>query len=167
LLHGEFTDEEMNSIYNHSKVKAMVSLTKGEGFGRPLLEFSLTNKPIITTNWSGHIDYLNPEFATLLPGQLTNIHPTAANHMLLKEAQWFSVDNGHVGHYLKDVFEYYKGYAEKAKRQGYHSRTNFSFDKMKEKLDFIFKERIPNFPKAIELKLPKLTLPKLQKIETT
>jgi hypothetical protein len=45
----------MNSIYNHSKVKAMVSLTKGEGFGRPLLEFSLTQKPIITTELeSGH-----------------------------------------------------------------------------------------------------------------
>jgi hypothetical protein len=68
LLHGEFTDVEMNQIYNHSKVKAMVNLTKGEGFGRPLLEFSLTNKPIITTNWSGHTDYLNPEFVTMLPG---------------------------------------------------------------------------------------------------
>jgi hypothetical protein len=68
LLHGEFTDEEMNSLYNHKKVKAMVSLTKGEGFGRPLLEFSLTNKPIISTNWSGHIDFLNEEFTTLLPG---------------------------------------------------------------------------------------------------
>ncbi len=45
----------------------MVNLTKGEGFGRPLLEFSLVNKPIITTNWSGHIDYLNPEFVTLYP----------------------------------------------------------------------------------------------------
>jgi hypothetical protein len=31
LLHGDFTDEEMNEIYNHSKIKAMVSLTKGEG----------------------------------------------------------------------------------------------------------------------------------------
>ena len=37
LLHGEFTDEEMNSIYNHSKVKAMVSLTKGEGFGTTII----------------------------------------------------------------------------------------------------------------------------------
>ena len=37
LLHGDFTDEEMNEIYNHSRVKAMISLTKGEGFGRPLL----------------------------------------------------------------------------------------------------------------------------------
>jgi len=168
LLHGEFTDEEMNSLYNHSKVKAMVSLTKGEGFGRPLLEFSLTNKPIITTNWSGHVDFLNPEFVTLLPGQLTNVHPSAANNMLLKEAQWFSVDHGHVGHYLRDVFENYKGYAEKAKRQGYYSRTNFSFDKMKEKLDSIFKERIPEFPKQVELKLPqlkKIELPKLKKVE--
>jgi len=50
VLHGEFSDVEMNELYNHSKIKAMVNLTKGEGYGRPLLEFSLTKKPIITTN---------------------------------------------------------------------------------------------------------------------
>ncbi len=162
LLHGEFTDEEMNSIYNHSKVKAMVSLTKGEGFGRPLLEFSLTNKPIITTNWSGHTDYLNPEFTTLLPGEMTNIHPSTANNMLLKEAQWFSVNTGNVGHYLKDVFENYKKYTEKGKRQGYQSRTNFSYDAMKTLLGDILDKKIPEFPKQVELKLPKLQLPKLE-----
>jgi hypothetical protein len=70
LLHGEFTDEEMNSIYNHSKVKAMVSLTKGEGFGRPLLEFSLSKKPILTTNWSAHPEFLNSEYTTLMNGDL-------------------------------------------------------------------------------------------------
>jgi hypothetical protein len=176
LLHGEFTNKEMNQIYNHSKVKAMVNLTKGEGFGRPLLEFSLTNKPIVTTNWSGHIDYLNPEFVTLLPGELTNVHPSAANGMLMKEAQWFSVDTGHVGYYLKDVFENYKGYAEKAKRQGFQSRTKFSFDAMKEKLNNLFTEKIPEFPKQVQLQLPKLKkvgesetpqlqLPKLKKVE--
>ena len=176
LLHGEFTDEEMNQIYNHSKVKAMVSLTKGEGFGRPLLEFSLVNKPIITTNWSGHIDYLNPEFTTLLPGTMTNVHESAANHMLMKEAEWFSVDTGHVGHYLKDVFENYKGYAEKAKRQGFQSRTKFSFDAMKEKLGNLFEEKIPEFPKQVQMQFPKLKkigipeiknprLPEMKKIE--
>jgi glycosyltransferase involved in cell wall biosynthesis len=168
LLHGEFTDIEMNEIYNHSKVKAMVNLTKGEGFGRPLLEFSLTNKPIITTNWSGHTDYLNPEFVTLLPGTLTKVHPSAANNMLLEDAEWFSVDHGHVGHYLKDVFENYKGYAENAKRQGFQSRTKFSFEAMKEKLDKLFIAKIPDFPKQIQLKLPqlkKIELPKLKKIE--
>jgi hypothetical protein len=168
LLHGEFTDIEMNEIYNHSKVKAMVNLTKGEGFGRPLLEFSLVNKPIITTNWSGHIDYLNPEFVTLLQGTMAKVHPSAANNMLLAEAEWFNVDHGHVGHYLKDVFENYKGYAENAKRQGFQSRTKFSFDAMKEKLDVLFTAKIPDFPKQVQLQLPKLKkieLPKLKKIE--
>jgi glycosyltransferase involved in cell wall biosynthesis len=168
LLHGEFTDGEMNEIYNHPKVKAMINLTKGEGFGRPLLEFSLVNKPIITTNWSGHIDYLNPEFVTLLPGTMTNVHPSAANGMLMQEAQWFSVDHGHVGHYLKDVFENYKPYAEKAKRQGFHSRSKFSFDNMKEKLNNVFTAKIPEFPKQVQLQLPKLKkieLPKLKKVE--
>lgn len=168
LLHGEFTDEEMNSIYNHSKVKAMVSLTKGEGFGRPLLEFSLTNKPIISTNWSGHTDYLNPEFTTLLPGSLTKIHPSAANNMLLADAEWFSVDSGQVGNSLKDMFENYKKYTDKGKRQGYHSRTNFSFDKMKEKLDELLTAKIPQFPKQAQLQLPKLKkieLPKLTKVQ--
>jgi hypothetical protein len=168
LLHGEFTDIEINEIYNHSKVKAMVNLTKGEGFGRPLLEFSLVNKPIITTNWSGHIDYLNSEFTTLLQGTMTKIHPSAANHMLLADAEWFSVDTGHVGHYLKDVFENYKGYAEKAKRQGFQSRSKFSYEKMKEKLGDLFTLKIPEFPKQVQLQLPKLKkieLPKLNKIE--
>ena len=167
LLHGEFTDEEMNSLYNHSKVKAMVSLTKGEGFGRPLLEFTLTKKPLITTAWSGHADFLNPEFTTLIGGQLSNVHPSAANQWLLQESQWFTPDNGQVGHYLKDVFENYKGYAEKAKRQAYKSKTEFSWDKMKEKLDNILNENVPEFPKEAKLKLPsmkKIELPKLQKI---
>ena len=153
LLHGEFTDKEMNEIYNHPKIKTMVSLTKGEGFGRPLLEFSLTNKPIITTNWSGHIDFLNPELTTLLPGTLTNIHPSAANNMLLKESQWFSVDTSHVGHYLKDMFENYKKYSVKGKRQGYQSRTNFSWDKMKISLGEILDKNVPDFPKEVGLKL--------------
>ena len=179
LLHGEFTNQEMNQIYNHPKVKAMVCLTKGEGFGRPLLEFSLVNKPIITTNWSGHIDFLNPEYTTLLPGQMTKVHPSAANNMLLKDSDWFSVDVGQVGTYLKHMFENYKDYKEKAKRQGYQNRTNFSFDKMKEKINEILSKKVPNIPKQVSLtlpklkkigeenkqKLPKLKLPKLKKVE--
>jgi glycosyltransferase involved in cell wall biosynthesis len=168
LLHGEFTDLEMNELYNHPKVKAMVNLTRGEGFGRPLLEFSLVKKPIITTNWSGHTDFLNPEFVTMLPGQMTNVHPSAANQWLVKESQWLSVDQGQVGHYVRDIYENYKNYTENAKRQAYRSKTEFSWDKMKEKLDEYLK-RIPEFPKQVSLVLPSLpkriNLPKLNKIE--
>ncbi len=31
-------------MYNHPKVKAHVSFTHGEGFGRPLLEASISEK---------------------------------------------------------------------------------------------------------------------------
>jgi hypothetical protein len=166
LLHGEFTDVEMNEIYNHTKVKAMVNLTKGEGFGRPLLEFTLSKKPLITTGWSGHMDFLNPEFTTLLKGELTPVHPSAANQFLLKESQWFSADPSQIGFYLKDVFENYKNYTDGAKRQGFKSKTEFNWDKMKEKVDEIFTKAIPEFPKEVKLQLPqlkKLELPQLQK----
>jgi len=167
LLHGEFTDAEMNEIYNHPKVKAMVSLTKGEGFGRPLLEFTQSKKPILTTNWSGHLDFLNTGFTTLIPGILTNVHQSAANQWLMKEAKWFSPDTGRVGHYLKDMFENYKEYVDGGKRQAYHSKQNFTFEKMTEKMAEYLK-RIPEFPKQVQLKLPqlkKIELPKLQKVE--
>jgi len=166
LLHGEFTDTEMNEIYNHSKVKAMVNLTKGEGFGRPLLEFSLIKKPIITTGWSGHTDFLNPEFTCLIGGQLTNVHPSTANQFLLSDSQWFSPDHGQIGHFLKDVFENYKNYTEKAKRQAFKSKNEFSWDKMAEKTNTLLTQYIPEFPTQVELKLPqlkKVELPKLQK----
>ena len=164
LLHGEFTDEEMNELYNHSKVKAMVSLTKGEGFGRPLLEFSLVKKPIMTTNWSAHTEFLSSEFTTLMNGELKNLHPSVLNDWFVKEAQWFNVNPVEVNHYFKDIFENYKKYQNNANRQTYKSKTEFSWDKMKEKLDTILTSRIPEFPKEIQLQLPKLELPKLQKI---
>ena len=168
LLHGEFTDTEMNEIYNHSKVKAMVSLTKGEGFGRPLLEFTLSKKPLITTGWSGQMDFLNPEFTNLIGGQLSNVHPSAANQWLLADSQWFTPDNGQIGFYLKDVFENYKNYVDKAKRQAYKSKNEFNWEKMQEKLNTFLTQSLPNFPEEIELKLPtikKINLPKKVEIK--
>jgi glycosyltransferase involved in cell wall biosynthesis len=156
----------MNELYNNPKVKAMVNLTKGEGFGRPLLEFTLTKKPLVTTGWSGQIDFLNPGFTNLIGGQLTNVHPSAANQWLLADSQWFSPDHGQVGYFLKDVFENYKNYTEKAKRQAFYSKTNFSWEKMKEKVDNILSSSIPEFPKEVALKLPQIKKIELPKKET-
>ena len=166
LLHGNFTDEEINSIYNHSKIKAMVSFTKGEGFGRPLLEFSLTEKPIITTNWSGHIDFLNQEFTTLVGGELKPIHQSAqVKDMLIENSKWFAPNHGEIGYFMKDMFDNYKNYTDKGKRQAYYSKTNFSFDKMKELLGDLLERNVPEIAKQVQLELPKLQLPKLQKID--
>ena len=161
LLHGELEDRDVNQLYNHPKVKAMVSLTKGEGFGRPLLEFSLAKKPIIASAWSGHMDFLNPEWNVLVGGELKQVHPSAVvQNMILDQSQWFSPNESETGDKLKDVYENYKKYAELAKRQAFKSRTEFSFDKMVDVLDNILTVSIP---KQAEFK--PLALPKLKKIE--
>jgi len=163
LLHGEFTDEEMNHLYNHPKIKSMINFTKGEGFGRPLLEFSLTKKPIIVSNWSGHMDFLNPEFVVAVNGELKNVHASAANQFLVPESQWFSPDHNQVAGYLKDVYDNYKKYTDGAKRQTYRSKTMFCFDEMKKLIGTYLEQYIPEFPKQVQVKLPtlnKINLPK-------
>ena len=166
LLHGDFSDEEMNEIYNHSKVKALISLTKGEGYGRPLLEFSLIKKPLICSGWSGQIDFLNPQFTNLIGGRLEKVHPSTQNQFLIPESMWFSPEHSQIGFYLKDVFENYKNYTEKAKRQAFKSKNEFSWGKMKEKLDTILTQYIPEFPKLVQIKLPSIKKIELPKKET-
>lgn len=166
LLHGEVSDESLNSLYNHPKVKVMVSLTKGEGFGRPLLEFSTLNKPIIASAWSGHIDFLHGPFNLLVGGYLTNVHPSAvAKNTILADSQWFTPDDSQVVYALKEVYSNYKKYLPLAKRQGYKSRSEFSYEAMVQHLNQLLDKYLPQFPEQVELKLPELKLPKLKKID--
>ena len=166
LLHGELEDKEVNELYNHPKVKVHVSFTKGEGYGRPLLEASISQKPVVAPNYSGHIDFLDGEMSTLLSGQITQIHPSAVvQNMLLPESGWFTVDYKKATETLEDVYKNYKNYIDGAKKQSYRSRTEFSLDKMGEKLISILEEKVP---KQVTLKLPqlkKIELPKLKKVE--
>ena len=92
LLHGDMEETDMSNLYHHPKVKAMISFAKGEGYGRPMAEFTLTGKPIIASGWSGQLDFLPPEHSVLLEGSLTAVHESAADQFCMKEAQWFSVN---------------------------------------------------------------------------
>jgi hypothetical protein len=165
VLNGEFNDKEMNELYNHPKVKSMVSLTKGEGYGRPLLEFSLVGKPIIASGWSGHTDFLHKEYVPLIPGFLENVHPSAVNNWLTKEGKWFKPNDINIKAVFKDVYKKYKLFLPKAKQQKQHAKTNFSWEKMKDLVGTILDHNIPDFPKQVKLELPKLNLPKLKKIK--
>lgn len=166
LLHGEMTDEEMNGLYNHPKVKAMISFNKGEGFGRPLLEFTTTGKPVIASGWSGQMDFLHKEYSFLVGGELENVHPSAAvDKMLLKESKWFKPDDGQVGTALRESFKNYKDFLKRSRKHKKYTKDNFSFDKMQELVDSILIDNVPEFAQQVELNLPKLKLPKLKKID--
>tara|TARA_B110000285_G_scaffold103923_1_gene118323 strand:- start:1406 stop:2686 length:1281 start_codon:yes stop_codon:yes gene_type:complete len=165
LFHGEVSDQEINQLYNHPKVKAMISFTKGEGFGRPLLEFSLVKKPIIASGWSGHTDFLDRELVLMVGGELRKVHKSAAQkNMILEESSWFAPNELEAAQAMKIVFKQYNKLLINAKKQGTKNTKEFSFDKMTELLTKILDENVPEFPKEIKLTLPKLQLPKLEKI---
>lgn len=167
VLHGDLSDAEMNSLYNHPKVKAHITFTKGEGYGRPLAEASTSQKIVIAPNYSGHLDFL--KHAIMLPGELRQIHQSAVwKDVLIPESMWFTVDYGYAINVMRDVFENYKNYERTAKSQGTLVRKEFSFEKMDERLNSILTERVPEFPKQVQLRLPSLKqikLPKLKKVE--
>ena len=165
LLHGEISDEEMNYLYNHPKIKVMVSFTKGEGFGRPLLEFSLIGKPIIASGWSGQTDFLDKTMSILIGGELRNVHKSAAvKDMILEESKWFYPNDQEVAKAYRETFKHYKKFVPLAREQRKFSKDNYSFEKMTERLHFILDSKLPEFPKQVKLSLPKLNLPKLKEV---
>jgi hypothetical protein len=160
LLHGDLSNKQMNGLYEHPKVKAMLNFTKGEGFGRPLLEFSLTGKPILVSNWSGHLDFLKSG-AVLLEGELKNVHDSAADQFLLKEGQWFNVNISKALSLIKDVYKNYDKYKAAAFQLGKQNKQNFGLEKMTKVFDVILNKYgiyTKVQPKFQQLQLPKLKM---------
>ena len=159
LLHGDLTQTEMNGLYEHPKVKAMLNFTKGEGFGRPLLEFSLTGKPVIVSNWSGHIDFLK-DGAVLLEGELKEVHESAADDFLLKESKWFNVNVSKALPKIKDVYKNYDKYKIEAFQLAKQNKQNFGLTKMTQLFDTILTQYgiYNKKPKLQPMKLPKLKM---------
>ena len=176
LLHGDLTDDEMNELYNHPKVKSHVTFTHGEGFGRPLLEASISQKPVIAPNWSGHVDFLTKNLSVLLGGSMKKVSKQSFQKgIYVKDSYWFTVNYQMASKVLKNVFQNYKRFALNASKQGTINKSRFSLNKMTEIFEKILDDNVPEFPKEVKLKLPKLkkvkdteppkiTLPTLKKV---
>jgi len=173
LLHGDLKETEMAELYNHPKVKAMVSFTKGEGYGRPLAEFATTGKPIIVSKWSGLVDFLPPQNTVFLDGQLTDVHQSAADKFLLKESKWFTVNYSDAANKIYQVFNDYNNHLKKSHGLRTNILTNFTMEKMTEELGKIIDKYVGNVPVQKPFNLPKLNkvdsqpelkLPKLNKL---
>jgi hypothetical protein len=152
----------MASLYYHPKVKAMVSFTKGEGYGRPLAEFSLTGKPIIVSGWSGQIDFLPADSTVLLEGQLTQVHPSAADQFCMKEAQWFTVNYSNAANKLYDVYKNYTTHLKASSKLRENTLTKFTLEKMNDKFSEIMNTYVKSVPKVVPFSLPKLNPSKIQ-----
>ncbi len=156
LLFGDLTNEEMNEVYNHPKIKSMVTLTKGEGFGRPLLEFTMTGKPIIASNWSGHKDFLPMNKAIMIGGKLTEVHESAVDTFVLKDSKWFTANYNEAVEVFKLVHKDYEKFLERSESLRLENTEKFSMEAMREEFKKLIQE-VPSVPKQTQLVLPKLT----------
>jgi len=171
LIHGDLTDDEMNEMYNHPKVKAHLTFTHGEGFGRPLLEASFSGRPIIAPISTGQADFLDKEYTIEIPHVMTKVAPNAfPKEYVTPDSQWSTVKYSVASALMRDVFKNYNKYKIRGKKQMIVNRENFSYEAMKSKLIDMVEGMMTEIPKMVELKLPtlkkeptKLKLPKLKK----
>ena len=179
LLHGDLTIEQMALLYNLPKIKAMLSCTHGEGFGRPLAEATCCDLPVIASNWSGQLDFLNPKQSILIDGELKPI-PKALiwKPIIVEPGKWFNVNEVDVVNKLRMFHKNHKGLKVSAKKLGMWNRSKFSLTTMAKSFNRIIDNAlsaIPETPKPMSLKLPKLKkktdskpatikLPKLKKV---
>jgi glycosyltransferase involved in cell wall biosynthesis len=155
LLFGDLTNKEMNDLYNHPKIKSMVSITKGEGFGRPLLEFTMTGKPVIASNWSGHKDFLSMESSVMIGGSLTEVDDSAVDNFILKGSKWFTANYDEFSQVLILVKEQYDKFFNRSEVLRIENSNKFSLSKMKEVFSSLIQSKVM-VPTKVNLILPKL-----------
>ena len=164
IVWGDLSDSEMNSLYNHPKIKAMISLTHGEGYGRPLAEFSVTGKPVIVTNYSGHLDFI-AKHGILLEGELKQVHPSVVwDEVIVNHSQWFYVNYQYASSVMKDVHKNYKAHAEKTRKQTKYMKDNFTLKKMTESFKDIMEKYTPEFSEVQNM--DSFQIPKLEELQT-
>jgi len=157
LLHGSLSDSEMNKLYNHPKVKSFISLTHGEGYGRPLQEATMVGLPVITSGWSGQLDFLSQTDSMLLGGELVKVPKSQHwKDIIIPESQWFNVNETQAYKAMNYCFENYDEVKEKALNLMKINRGTFTLDKMTEKLDEIVTPYLNKVPTQVGLQLPKL-----------
>jgi glycosyltransferase involved in cell wall biosynthesis len=162
LIHGDMEETDMSNLYHHPKVKAMVSFAKGEGYGRPMAEFTLTGKPIIASGWSGQLDFLPAEHAVLLEGSLTPVHESAADQFCMKEAQWFTANYSAAANKLYDVYKNYDTYSNKSEGLKTNTLDNFTLDKMNDRFTQMLEHYVKIQPKLVPFNIPKVNSSKMQ-----
>ena len=143
FMHGDLSDEEMHSLYTHKDINALVSLTRGEGYGLPLFEAAYSGLPVIATDWSGHLDFLymptkdkkgkeklKPHFARV-DYELELISKDAVwEGVLQKDSMWAYAQQGSYKMKLREVFKDYGRFKSQAKKLQKWILKDFSEEKV-------------------------------------
>ena len=138
LIHGDLSEEEMTGLYQHPKIKCLISTAHGEGFGLPLFEAAYNGIPVAVSGWSGHCDFLympdkrrssnklKPMFASV-DYELKNVQPEAVwEHIIQGDSQWAFPSEGSFKRRLRELRTDYPRFKKNAKKLQKHIIENFT-----------------------------------------
>jgi glycosyltransferase involved in cell wall biosynthesis len=172
LLHGDMSEPEMHSLYKHSKVKALISLSHGEGFGLPLFEAAYSGLPIIAPGWSGQTDFLYAPPKNVTKKNKSKLKPYFADvdynigpvdegaiwpGVIEKDTMWCYPTEGSFKMRLRQVRKNYDKWFDKAKYLQNWVCKNFDWDEQHKKLSHAINK--PSLAKLLNKKdIPKVSI---------
>lgn len=141
LLHGSMDDVEIAALYRHPSIKAFVTLTRGEGYGLPILEAAASGLPVIATNWSGYLDFLKSGRFIKLDFELKQIPRSRIDkNIFVPEAKWADVQEHDVKRKLEKFRERPEIPTQWAHEMQGQIKENFSFAAIAKQYDVFWKE---------------------------
>jgi len=106
LLHGDLDEKSLCRLYLDKSLVGLISATRGEGFGLPMLEAAACGLPILATNWSGHLDFLNKGNWTKVDYELAAVSETRADgRIFVQGAKWANPSEEHFKKCLKTLLK--------------------------------------------------------------
>jgi glycosyltransferase involved in cell wall biosynthesis len=145
ILHGYLKEHEMAALYQHQKIKALISLTHGEGFGLPVFEAAGYGLPVITTEWSGPCDFLfapverkggkkkNKALFSKVNYDMQPIQDHAVwDGVLHRESMWAYPQEGSAKMKFRDVLKNYDLHKKNAEVLSKHIKENWTNEKQYE-----------------------------------
>ena len=100
-----FDEEQMSGLYRAAD--AYVMATRGEGWGRPMMEAMAAGLPTIATGWGGNTEFMDPSNSYLIDFELEPIpHDVVAGAPWFAGQRWAEPSVAHLRQLMRHVFEH-------------------------------------------------------------